>query len=961
MYPHPGQGLPHPYSPLPQQQQQQQPQHNHNYQHPHLQQPRPHPQHLHHHQHQQQQQQQQQQHGGWSGFVSVAPPPPYQPQPPLPPSPRPHSFYAPQTQYNQQPSTPVTSYGPASSASATSSPYYRPQSTFSPTGSTGPGAPTTPPMSSFSSMTGVSAPTPIANARASSPLPTSVPALYKVEVSDSQAQTWHQKQQQQQQQHNIKVEVSSSTTQPKPQPLLPLSSPGLASPALPSASSPVRNVYAEIQLELQRQSQLQAIQQSSRRDSNIGGVTPQLSNTWITNNATTSPAIPSSMFPTPSILPQTPSGGAAGGWQQPTPVEHQSSLTDVTPLAGAFAQESSLTTLDPVPSAANGVSARVSRPYGSSNQQPSYPSAIEQQSSLTEIDGTVKSGFAPGNRPYSGGNFAAGAESNFGGSRPSSHHGQSFGSSFPSAIEQQSSLTEVDSIPSALTEIDNIPSSLTVLDDLPHRIEDQSSLTVVDDLPYGLQEQSPLTEVDNLPNGLSEQSPLTEVDEPEKDTLFSPMSGTSSSKDSGIQRKRTSVASATIASTARASAILATSTTTTSTTTTTSSAMVSPILPAMRSLSDANSAAFTMSNWSLPDDFTEADTMMAASTAQNDNGDNRIQSPPIPQVGRAPAVAPINTTWEEVDFEPSTPMDSGKPGAVLYPLSPNIVDESGGRNSPMWKPASLSATNSINRKRDSTPPVPAKPASLLHANANRTHNPQSSAAGAELTSDEIHVESSLPILTTTPIHPVIEFNIDTEHVDSEDDIHSEVSREDDESDGGDIVNEIDEFEALLSKNDGVSALIRDLQSSMSLSRSPSGGSSIAKPSARGEDKDSNNLSPVKRNDSTSSRTSQRGSDLVARLAETPVETTKPKTTPPQPQAVSPTPPVLVAADRTESYDLPQLNTTQFEWTFSESEQATYEKIYSLWERPAEECVSSDIAGKVYMTLGLSSHDLYAIW
>ncbi|KAG0298116.1 Ran-binding protein 10 [Linnemannia gamsii] len=962
MYPHPGQGIPQPYPPL--QQQHQQPQHNQQHPLPHLQQPRPHLQHLQHHQ--------QQQHGGWHGYPAsnTGAPPPYQSQAPLlqqQQQPRPQSYYAPQTQYKQQPPTPVTSYGSSSSSSATSSPFYRPQSTFSPTGTVGSGAPVTPPISSSMTGGGVSVPTPIAAVRASSPMPTPSPALYKVEVSDSQIQSWQQKQQQQQQQNNIKVEVSLSTTQPKPQSSL-LSSPAVASPVIPSAQSPVRDVYAEIQLQLKRQSHLQAIQQNSRRDTNIGGASPQLSNSWNTGNSTTSPAIPSSMgsaghspFPTPSTLPQTPIGGVAGGWQQqPTPVEHQSSLTDITSPAGAFSQESSLTTLDPASSASNSVSARVSRPYGPSNQQPSYPSAIEQQSSLTEIDGTVKSGFGLGNRPYSGGSFAGGAGGNFlGDSQLHSSQGQSSSSAYPSAIEHQSSLTEIDSIPSALTEIDNIPSSLTVLDDLPHRLEDQSSLTVVDHLPYGLQEQSSLTEVDNLPHALSDQSPLTEVEEPKKDSPFSLMSGITNSKDSGIQRKRTSATPASAITTARATAFSATSTASMSLTTTTT-VMTSPISPAKKALSDANSAAFTMSNWSLPDDFTEPIT--TAATVQESGDGDRIQSPPLTHTGRAPALIHINTDWDEHDFESSITVDSAKPGVVLHPLSPTTANESGGRNSPMWKPPSLSATNSINRKRDSTPPVPpAKPASLLLANANRSLNPQSITEGAELTSEELYVEPPLPILQSTPIHPVIEFNVDSEHVDSEDDIHTEGSVEDDNEDGADIVNEIDEFEALLSKNDGVTALIRDLQSSMTLSRSPSGSSSIARTPAGTGDKDNSNLSPVKRNDSTSSHTSQRGNDLMARLTDTALEDTKPNAVSPPLQTVSPAPPVLATTESTESYDLPRLATTQFEWTFSESEQTTYERIYSLWERPAEECVSSDIAGKVFMTLGLSSHDLFAIW
>jgi len=362
--------------------------------------------------------------------------------------------------------------------------------------------------------------------------------------------------------------------------------------------------------------------------------------------------------------------------------------------------------------------------------------------------------------------------------------------------------------------------------------------------------------------------------------------------------------------------------------------------PAVKALSNATSAAITMSHWSLPDDFTEP---TPATTAQEESYLSRAQSPPVANYGRAPAVTPINTDWNQGDYEPSPLLDFGNSEVVLYPLSPTTADEAGGRNSPLSKPASRPATNSINNKRNSTPPVPpAKPASLLKANANRTLNPQSSAAGAELTSDEIHWEPALPILTTTPIRPLIEFNIDTEDVaDVEDGIHSGDSGEDEDDDGADIVNEIDEFEALLSKNDGVTALIRDLQSSMALSRSGSGSSSITRAGASGSVDRDNTLSPgpVKRNDSTSSRTSQPGYDLVARLVDTTVEETKPKVAPVQQQSVSLTPPVLTAAESAENYELPRLATTQFEWTFTESEQATYERIYSLWERPAEECVS----------------------
>ncbi|KAF9322974.1 hypothetical protein BG006_001910 [Podila minutissima] len=122
------------------------------------------------------------------------------------------------------------------------------------------------------------------------------------------------------------------------------------------------DIQAQIQIELQRANQLKALHHS-RRTSSIGG----------------GPASPPSWT--------QPYGG-------PTPVEHQSPLTDNNPVSPSMT--------DPPFS---GSSDRSSRPYsfGGANPENNFgPSAIEEQSSLTEVGA-------------------------------------------PSAIEHQSSLTEVDS------------------------------------------------------------------------------------------------------------------------------------------------------------------------------------------------------------------------------------------------------------------------------------------------------------------------------------------------------------------------------------------------------------------------------------------------------------------------------------------------------------------------------------
>ncbi|KAG0090451.1 hypothetical protein BGZ93_009306, partial [Podila epicladia] len=234
-------------------------------------------------------------------------------------------------------------------------------------------------------------------------------------------------------------------------------------------------------------------------------------------------------------------------------------------------------------------------------------------------------------------------------------------------------------------------------------------------------------------------------------------------------------------------------------------------------------------------------------------------------------------------------------------------------------------------RNPSGPPIPApKPASLI-----AKMNPQSGASGAAMTvSEEIH----LAMLPST------ESESPTEPKKAEQTIaHFEIEEATEES-------EEEEEEEGLGRDDGVSAFIRELQSSITVSRSDSGSSSVA--AARVLERVT--AKNITRTDSTSSRTSQ----LVREVA-------TPKSVGSDPTRetgnLSRHGSVSEQYDRSQNFEYAQLETAQFEWTFTDLEQTTYERIYSLWERPAEECVSSDIAGKVYMTLGLKNTDLFKMW
>ncbi|KAF9371735.1 hypothetical protein CPB97_001758 [Podila verticillata] len=684
--------------------------------------------------------------------------------------------------------------------------------------------------------------------------------LYKAEMTESQAITWQQKQQA----SNIKVEVPSSNIPPS-SPVAPNRPFALSSPSsgpYPHQQSQ-QDIQAQIQIELQRANQLKALHHN-RRSSSIGG----------------GPASPLPSWTQPY------SGG-------PTPVEP---LTDSNPISPqASLQDPSF----------SGTSDRPTRPYSygggnleinfgpsaieeqSSLTEISAPSAIEHQSSLTEVDSSVSASrpsYTP-NHPH-----------------PNHPNRNKYQQQYPSAIENQSSLTEVDGLPdlieessltevdnlptalgeeSSLTEVDNLPtalgeqSSLTAVDDLPNALHEQSSLTVVDDLPHALHEQSSLTVVDDLPHALHEQSSLTAVDDIPCSKEQSSLTTVDEPSANKPPKRNPSLH---IAPTSPETYSIPTSPTT-------ASPEIQPSAPSI----------FSMSNWTMPTEVAppeDIDTNRAFEAT--------LKSPFGSLHKRSPATM-LDTSAETQDD-------------VLIPVASHITQEP--------------SNNSFIRPE---PPVPApKPASLL-----AKLNPQSGLAGAALTvSEEIH----LAMLPSTPIEPKTEQTI----------THFEVKEVTEESE--EETQESEEEEGT-GRDDGVSAFIRELQSSITVSRSDSGSSLVA--AARAKERVANQ---VTRTDSTSSRTSQLAREVIS-----------PKSVGSSDSLDAPTSDlsrhdsVSDRYDSSQSFEYAQLDAAQFEWTFTESEQAAYERIYSLWERPAEECVSSDIAGKVYMTLGLKNTDLFRMW
>ncbi|KAF9322975.1 hypothetical protein BG006_001911, partial [Podila minutissima] len=308
---------------------------------------------------------------------------------------------------------------------------------------------------------------------------------------------------------------------------------------------------------------------------------------------------------------------------------------------------------------------------------------------------------------------------------------------------------------------------------------------------------------------------------------------------------------------------------------------------------------FSMSNWTMPN-FGQSATEDIDTTMQTG-----LKSPFGSLHKRSPAT--------HLDTSAATHDD------ILIPVAPGPANA---QEPPRSNPFP---------RNPSGPPVPApKPASLI-----AKMNPQSGSSGAAMTvSEEIH----LAMLPST------ESEGPTEPKKAEQTIaHFEIEEETEES-------EEEEEEEGLGRDDGVSAFIRELQSSITVSRSDSGSSSVAATRAL----ERVTAKHITRTDSTSSRTSQLAREVAT------------------PKSVGSDPPreagnlsrhgsVSDRYDSSQSFEYAQLETAQFEWTFTDLEQAAYERIYSLWERPAEECVSSDIAGKVYMTLGLKNTDLFKMW
>ncbi|KAG0046146.1 hypothetical protein BGZ83_008652 [Gryganskiella cystojenkinii] len=883
----------------------------------------------------------------WSGY----PPPQSQSQPQRP-------IYQPQTQHRPGMPDPPTSAARPSSGLGYNNPYpppqppatygtsttapnpyfnkYNPTSPQQPLGSpaspNAPGGGTT----TIGAFGGVSKP-PNSNGSVSSAGGVSSSPLYKAEMTETQVQNWTTNKNQQnvkvevvgddynrnQNQQNIKVEIaetpssssSLSTSMPRPSLTTPPKSASLTSPPYfgtgsqnqkETSSLPTLDVQAQIQQQLERQSQLKAIQHSRG------------------NSATGVPIVPT----------QSPMGNKNGPYEasplpsmgedglQPTPVEYQSSLTDITPAQSYNAKnESSLTTLDPATSASSGLHARKQQPYSgsSSASNGSYtasPSDIEHQSALTEIDATLNATLSGrGSGPTSVSSQSNSGYQNFG-SRPA----------YPSAIEEQSSLTEIDTLPhpieeqSSLTELDNLPhpieeqSSLTELDHLPHPIEAQSSLTELDTLPYGLEEQSALTELDDLPSTLEAQSSLTEVDSlphalSEQSSLTTVDEVTSEASKAG------------------------------DTATTVDS--VSPVSSLKKStpvLGEDAAASFSMSNWTMPTEFSGPTDWPDAEEQQNKHDTEETASSP-PGSGhhaRSPAMH-INTSTKGLERS-----DSNNSGSILIPLSPTTAASSGS-NSP-WN--TLSPSNSFKKKTlplGKTPVPPPKPASMLAAkkNSSGSSGPQAGYAGAKLTvSEEINLTGIVPPAPAPSATP------------------DALIYEHDEDDKGSLEDGDDEDLEPSLLDDGVSAFIKELQSSIPLSRSGSGTSAAGL--LRKDKKDDSTLKQIDSSGSGSRRSQQETVVVAARELPEPraVPVVKKEVVAPAP----PPPPPPVHDEMADGgFDLQQLEATQFEWTFTESEQSTYERIFGLWERPAEDCVSADIAGKVFMTLGLQTEDLRKIW
>ncbi|KAG0020712.1 hypothetical protein BGZ81_009222 [Podila clonocystis] len=555
-------------------------------------------------------------------------------------------------------------------------------------------------------------------------------AVYKAEMTENQAITWQQKQQAA---SNIKVELPTTIPPSSPvAPNRPFPSSSSSGPYSPHQQNQM-DIQAQIQVELQRASQLTALHHS-RRNSSIGG----------------GPASPLSSW-------TQPYGG-------PTPVEHQSPLTDNNPISPSMTDPPFPSDRPSGPFSCGGANSENNFGPSAIEEQSSLtevgaPSDIEHQSSLTEVDSSVSGKFnififAP---KYSG----------------------------PSAIENQSSLTEVDNLPhpideqSSLTEVDNLPtvlgeqSSLTVVDDLPHALHEQSSLTVIDDLPHALHEQSSLTVVDDIPHALHEQSSLTVIDD--LPHALHEQSSLTAVDDLPHSKEQPSLTTVDEPSPKNKPSEKSPSLKVTSTSEEIYSIPTSPTSPTTSPEQTSVPSSFSMSNWTMPD-FSQSATEDTDTTVHTS-----LKSPFGSLHKRAPATH-LDTSVATHDN-------------VLIPVAPGPADI---QDPPRPNPFLRSPSG---------PPVPApKPASLI-----AKMNPQSGPSGAAMTVSE---EIRLAMLPSTDYEGPTEPEKAVQTI-----AHFEVEEATEESEEEE---EEEEEEEGLGRDDGVSAFIRELQSSITVSRSDSG-------------------------------------------------------------------------------------------------------------------------------------------
>ncbi|KAF9585119.1 hypothetical protein BGW38_003828 [Lunasporangiospora selenospora] len=796
----------------------------------------------------------------------------------------------------------------------------------------------------------------------------SQPALYKAEMTDSQVHSWQQQQQQQQQFDRIKVEIDTTTAS-----FVPTSVPSATpSPMMterppfpPSSPVPVQNTptsgrprspvpspyYAQSQYpsRVEVQPPTLAYQEHSRHSSTVGATSPRPSwnqppPTSPTTTLDTTPAS-SSRINSAASRPYEPLTARVQGQALPSGIDEQSSLTEIDttstrptsaghpsvahrPLSGVYNQAG------PLPRPHQQQQQQQQQQYQPQQQQQqqqqyqpqqqqqqqrqqqrqqhhstSYPSAIESQSSLTEID------------------------------------------SLPFPIEAQSALTEIDSLPhavheqSALTEIDSLPhaiheqSALTEIDELPHGIHEQSSLTELDHLPHALHEQSSLTEVDSLPHSLSEQSSLTVLDEPSTSTASvqgqareqdkkraSPVEDKPESEELSKATEPASVFSPLPTGAGSSIPTDADVVSSPDPEISPASQLPSPLAePSTQPTSTRSPAPFSMSNWMMPSDFLDTN-----------EGSNQQIPLPVEDVENGPQRKMSMHTRSAATMAagPSSAESAIPAGSGVSPSQPDAIPVAS--LSPV-QPRPLSPADSFASRLPpigSAPPIPApKPATLR------------SALSQPRTPEEPRPDS--PPALESVLGSLVAGQTSLESAQRGVNVSLEVEELEPEEDE-------DEGNGFLGADDGVSAFIRELESSMQsfqLELGESTSPSLVKEVAAPND--------LQRNNSSGSRTSYpvpvpvNDEPPTPSVASPALEQAIIPATSSGPQALLSQPLIMNHTDLHPQEE----QTFEWTWSFTENEKETYERIFSLWERPAEDCVSADIAGKVYMTVGLPTRYL----